>query len=89
MDMSHRRVRVIVDRLVLRNVEAAQGTALATALQKEVTRVLKDPHAGEMLARARSTPLLRLGTLPMSSGPAGVRGLGVAVGRAVAKSLKS
>ena len=86
MDVSP--IRVTIDRLVLKGFESGNQKAIVEALQAELSRVLADRAVRAEWARSHRTPVLRLGRLPMESGPAGARKFGSALGRSVGKGLK-
>jgi hypothetical protein len=80
------RIRVTIDRIALRGMDAGEGRALVEGLQGELSRILADA-AGTSGARSRRTPVLRLGGLPIQAGPAGGRKAGAAIARAIGRSL--
>jgi hypothetical protein len=82
------RIRVTIEKLVLNGFEAADGKALAQGVQSELSRILADPHTRTAWARSRRTPVLRLGRMPLESGPSGGRKFGDGVARAIGKGLK-
>lgn len=75
------RVRIDIDRLVLKGFDPADRKAIVEGLREELAR-LTGP------ARSQRTPVLRLGSMPWDPGPAGTRKLGGSIGRAVGKGLK-
>ena len=78
------RIHVTIDRLVLPGIAPGERQALVEALRSELARVLL--QGGQ--ARARRTPVLRLGRLPMLAGIAGSRKFGVGLARAIGKGLQ-
>jgi hypothetical protein len=82
------RVRLNIDQLVLKGFEPAERKAIAEGLQAELTRFLADPATRAQWARSRRTPVLKLGALPIESGPSGGRKFGARVARAIGKGLK-
>jgi hypothetical protein len=82
------RIRVTVDELVLKGIAAGDRNALVDGLRNELARVLADPGARAEWARSHRTPVLRLGQLPLESGPSGARKLGKGVARAIGRGLK-
>ncbi len=82
------RVRVTINRLVLKGLEAADRKALVEGLQAELSQVLSDPGARAEWAHSHRTPVLRLGRMPLETGTAGGRKFGKQVARAVGKGLK-
>jgi hypothetical protein len=82
------RIRVTIDRLVLKGMEPGNHKALVEGLQAELSRVLADPAARAEWARSRRTPVLRLGPMAMQPGPSGGRSFGEGLARAIGRSLK-
>ncbi len=82
------RVRVTIDRLVLKGLEPADRKALVEGLQTELSHVLSDPAARAGWARSHRTPVLKLGRMPLEAGTAGGRKFGKQVARAVGRGLK-
>jgi|NGEPerStandDraft_6_1074524.scaffolds.fasta_scaffold335930_2 hypothetical protein len=82
------RIRVTIDRLVLKGFEAGERKALVEGLQAELSRVLANPAARAEWARPHRTPVLRLGRMALEPGPSGGRKFGGAVARAVGRGLK-
>jgi hypothetical protein len=83
------RIRLTIDRLVLRGIDPADGQTLLRSLQSELARVLAEPGTGPALSRSRRTPLMRLGRVPLDPGPAGARRLGGSIARAIGKGLNT
>lgn len=86
--MGMSRIRVTIDRLVLKGFEAGERKALVEGLQAELSRVLANPAARAEWARPHRTPVLRLGRMALEPGPSGGRKFGGAVARAVGRGLK-
>jgi hypothetical protein len=82
------RIRVTIDELVLKGIEARDRNALVDGLRSELARVLADPATRAEWARTHRTPVLRLGQFPLESGPAGRRKLGKGMARAIGRGLK-
>ena len=82
------RVRVTIDRLVLKGLEPADRKALVEGLQAELSYVLSDPAARATWAQSHRTPVLKLGRMPWEAGTAGGRKFGKQVARAVGRGLK-
>jgi hypothetical protein len=82
------RIRVTIDRLVLKGIEPEVRTALVEALRAELSRVLADPATRADWARSHRTPVLRLGSIPLQPGPSGGRKLGGGMARAIGRGLK-
>jgi hypothetical protein len=81
------RVRVTIDRLALQGFSAAERTALIDGLKRELSRSLADPAAREGF-NSRRTPVLKLGAMPMTPGPAGGRSFGAGLARAITRKAK-
>jgi hypothetical protein len=81
------RIRVTIDRLVLKGFEPGNHKALVEGLQAELSRVLADPAMRAQWASSHRTPVLRSGRMPLESGPTGERKLGTALARGVGKGL--
>ncbi|MGA8572452.1 MAG: hypothetical protein ACLP7A_05350 [Desulfobaccales bacterium] len=82
------RVRVTIDRLALGGFAPAERAALVEGLKSELARLLADPAARAQWARSHRRPVLRLGRMPIESGPSGGRKFGGAVARALGRRLK-
>jgi hypothetical protein len=83
-----RRIRVTIDRLVLKGLEPAQRKALVAALRSELTLVLADPATRAGWAQSQRRPVLRLGRMPLEPGPSGGRKLGAGMARAIGRGLR-
>ena len=82
------RIRLNIDRLVLNGFEAAEGRALAQALQTQLSQVLADGATRAQWARTHRTPVLKLGRMPLEAGTSGANELGKQVAHAVGQGLK-
>jgi hypothetical protein len=82
------RIRVSIDRLVLKGFEPGQRKPLVEALQSELSRMLADPASGFDGARSHRTPVLRLGRMPIAPGESGSRTFGGKVAQGIGKGLK-
>jgi hypothetical protein len=82
------RIRLSIDQLVLRGFEPGDRKALVVGLEVELSRVLADPATRAEWACPHRTPVLRLGRLPLESGPKAGRKFGMGMARAIAKGLK-
>lgn len=83
------RIRLSIEQLVLKGFEAGHGNALVEGLKSELSRVLADPATRAEWARSHRTPVLRLGRMPLESGPAAARKLGGRMARAIGQGLKA
>jgi hypothetical protein len=82
------RVRVTIDRLVLKGIEPGSSNALVHALRAELSRVLSESATRADWARSHRTPILKLGKMPLEPGPAGGRKFGDGLARAIGRGLK-
>ena len=83
------RIRVTIDELVLKGIAAGDRNALVDGLRSELARVLSDPATSTEWATTHCTPVLRLGQLPLASGPSGGRTFGKRMARAIGRGLKA
>lgn len=81
------RLNLTIDRVVLRGFDAAERQPLVDGLKAELARILADPSTRSALTQSRRTPVLRLGKMQVTRGPAGVRKLGGGVARAIARGM--
>jgi hypothetical protein len=82
------RIRVTIDQVVFRGMEAIEARALVGGLKSQLAWMLADPTNRAAWARSQRTPVLRLGRLPMDPGPLGGRKFGGGLARAIGKGLK-
>lgn len=82
------RIRVTIDRLILKGFEASDRNALVEGLQGELSQVLSDPAARAEWARSRRMPVLKLGGMSLEPGASGGRKFGKQLGRGVGRGLK-
>jgi hypothetical protein len=82
------RIRVTIDQLVLKGVEAGDRKPLIDGFQAELSRLLSDPNGRDEWARSRRTPVLRLPTVATEPAPSGARKFGAGVARAIGRGLK-
>jgi hypothetical protein len=78
-------IRLTIDNVVLRGVDAGDRQALVAGLKAELYRALADPTTRGQWAHSHRTPVLRLGSVPLESGG---RKLGAQVGAAIGRGLK-
>jgi hypothetical protein len=86
MDMSS--IRLDIDRLVLKGFQPLEAKSLTEELRSQLSFVLSDPRSRHEWARSHSTPVLKLGPVPLETGAAGAGRLGKRIGQAVGKGLK-
>ena len=82
------RIRVTIDRVVLKGLELQDRATLVQALRGELARILADRTTRAGWAQSRRTPVLRLGQIPLEGLPAGGRDLGSGLARAIGRGLK-
>jgi hypothetical protein len=82
------RIRVSIDRLVLRGLDAGQQTALTAGLRHELSRQLADRAGDGNWAQEERTPVVRLGRMPLEPGHSGGRKLGTGLARGIGRALK-
>jgi len=82
------RIRLSIDQLVLKGFEPGDRNALVEGLESELSRLLADPATRAEWARSHRTPVLRLGRMPVESGPAAARKFGARVARAIGTGLR-
>ena len=83
------RIRLNIDRLVLKGVERGEGAALAETLRAQLSEILSDRSMRAQWARSHRTPVLKLGRMPIEPGTAGARKFGGRVAEAIGKRLKA
>jgi hypothetical protein len=81
-------IKLTIDQLVLKGMEASAARALVSALRSELSRVLADPANRSEWARTHRTSVLRLGSLPIALGPNGGRKFGGGIAQAIGKGLR-
>jgi len=77
------RAKIIIDRLVLRGIDPHHAEALAETLKQQLAITLSDPAQRQQLLHPSTTPVLRLGRIPLATGRAGARDFGAKVARAI------
>src|SRR5262249_2684999 len=82
------RIRVNIDKVVLKGVDPIDRKALVEGLQSELSRVLADPATRAEWPRSYRTPVLRLGRMTLDPGPSGSQKFGVGVARAIRRGVK-
>jgi hypothetical protein len=82
------RVRITIDRLVLRGFAAEQRDAIAAALTTELTDRLSDPANAQQFGSSRSLASLRAAPISLAS-PATPKAIGMQAARRLARSIQS
>lgn len=80
------RVRVRIDQIAVRGLDAAASSAVIEGLRVELARVLRD--APTLPVRSHRTPLMKLAPLSLQTGTAGARQLGVQAAGAIARKVR-
>jgi hypothetical protein len=84
--MSH--VKVRIDRIVLKGLEAADARALVEGLKSELTEMLADRSKRADWVCSYDKPVLRLGQVSLEPGESGGRNFGNRLARAIGRGLK-
>jgi hypothetical protein len=82
------RVRLTIDHLVLKGFEEGDRKQLGDGLQIELSRLLANPEQHRQLTRSYRAPLLRLGRIPLESGPGRAPKFGIGLARAIDRGIK-
>jgi hypothetical protein len=82
------RIRVTIDRLVLKGVDAASQKPLVEGLQTGLSQILSGQTGRAEWARSHRTPVLKLGRMSLSPGPSGGRQFGTKIARSIGRGLK-
>lgn len=82
------RIRLSVDRLVLRGFGPGEQRAVVKELERELSRLLADRAARQGWARSHRTPVMKLGRMPLEPGVAGAKNFGAKLARKIGKGLK-
>lgn len=83
------RIRVSIERVVLKGMEPAAQRAFVASLEKELHRILAERAGREAWARSRRMPVLRLPRVALEPGTAGAGKLGGQVARGIGRGLKA
>jgi hypothetical protein len=81
------RIQINIGHLVLPPMDIRDRNALVEGLRGALTRALSDPADRAEWARPHRTPVVRVGPIPLASGPSDGRKFGTALGRAIRKGL--
>jgi hypothetical protein len=82
------RIRLNIDRLVLRGFQPWEAKTLSEALQSQLSEVLSDRATQADWAHPCRTQVLKLGRMPLESGTIGARAFGQQMAWAVGRGLK-
>ena len=88
MTQRPQRVRVTIDRLVLRGFAVEQRDAIAAALTRELSERLSDSAGAQQLGASRSLASLRAAPVNLAS-PTTPQAIGAQAGRRLARSIQS
>lgn len=80
------RVRVRIDQIAVRGLDAAASSAVIEGLRVELARVLR--NASALPVRSHRTPVMKLAPLSLQTGTAGARQLGVQAAGAIARKVR-
>jgi hypothetical protein len=80
------RMRVHIDHIAVRGLDAAAADAAIEGLRLELARLLREPSA--LPARPQRTPVMKVGPVPLRTGSAGARQLGVSAAGAIARKVR-
>jgi hypothetical protein len=83
------RIRLNIDKLVLRGLDPAARHAFVTSFKGELEGILAERASRAAWARAHRTPSIRLGRMSLEPGTTGAGKLGVQVARGIGRGLKS
>jgi len=83
------RIRLNIDRVVLKGVEPGEGKAMVEALRAELTRVLSNGTLQTEGLRSYRTPVLKLGRKPLQPGVGGARKFGTGLAKTIQNGLKA
>lgn len=86
--MGMSRIRLDIDRLVLKGFQPLEAKALTDALRSQLSLVLSDPRTRHEWARSHRTAVLKLGRMALETGTVGAAKLGKGIGQAMGKGLK-
>lgn len=90
--MSAPRLKLTIDRVVLRGIDPLDQRAFAAGLEQELAKLLRSPEVRTELAQqkkpTRVTPVLRLGRTPLQPGQIGARALGSSVAQGIARAVR-
>ncbi len=81
------RVQVHIERVVLKGIDAGDGSAFVEGLRAELSRVLSIGVDQADGYSSRRTPVLRLGRMTMESGRGGSRRFGRQVAGSIARGI--
>ena len=90
--MSAPRVKLTIERVVLRGIDPLDQRAFASGLEQELVKLLRDPAVRSQLTQQKNTPrvtpVLRLGRTPLLRGQVGARALGSSVAQGIARAVR-
>jgi hypothetical protein len=82
------RIRVTIDRVVLKGIDSSDREPLITGLRAELSQLLANPASRAEWAHSHRTSLLRLGPIALQSGPSGSRKFAGGLARAISRGLR-
>jgi hypothetical protein len=81
------RVRVTIDRVILRGLDPADRQPLLDGLKSELSQLLADPANEVRSARFRHMPVLRMRRLSLQPGASGADRLGGGIARGIGSEV--
>jgi hypothetical protein len=82
------RIRLNIDKLVLRGLDPAVRHAFVASLKSELEGILAEPVPRAAWARTQCTPVVRLGRMNLEPGTTGAGKLGAQVARGISGRLR-
>ncbi|ABF39863.1 hypothetical protein Acid345_0858 [Candidatus Koribacter versatilis Ellin345] len=82
------RIHLTIDRVVLSGLPAGQDKELIASLRAQINEMLANRDTRADWARSHRTPVMKLGRIPLQSGPTGARQLGRKIGQGIGRGLK-
>jgi len=82
------RIRLNIDKLVLRGLDPAVRHAFVASLKSELEGILAEPVSRAAWARTQCTPMVRLGRMNLEPGTTGAGKLGAQVARGISGRLR-
>ncbi len=82
------RIRFKIDQIVLKGLQPGQDKELVASLRKELAEMLADPRTRDKWAHSRCSPVLKLGSVPLTRGAGEARQLGKKIASGIVRKLK-
>jgi hypothetical protein len=87
--MGMSRIHLTIGRLQLNGLQPGQEKALVESLRTQLTQMLADRSTRGEWAHSHRTPVVKLGPVPLQSGPSGGRQIGANIARGIGRGLKT